>query len=158
MHLPVPLREARALPRHARQGGRGRQAPQVLAGRAGRQGLEAAQSLLQPLHGRLHGAQAPRAEAAQDGGERGRRDLWPLLHESGQVPDHEHLRGPGQVRASRGQELRDELRVPDQRLGGLPGLRGCPVEVLTDLPLPEEKVYPGGYAPPPHPPDPSHPL
>ena len=33
--LPVALREARALPRHARGGGRGRQAAQVPAGRAG---------------------------------------------------------------------------------------------------------------------------
>ena len=95
--------------------------------------LEAAQGLplrLQPLHGGLHGAQAQRAEAAQDGGERGRREahperhLRPLLHEPRQVQEHERLRGPGQVRAGRGQELRDELRAPDQRLGGVPGLRG----------------------------------
>ena len=49
--LPLALREARALPRHARGGGRGRQAAQVPAGRPGRQGLEAAQGLplrLQP--------------------------------------------------------------------------------------------------------------
>ena len=32
--LPLALREARALPRHARGGGRGRQAAQVPAGRA----------------------------------------------------------------------------------------------------------------------------
>ena len=52
--LSVALREARALPWHARRGGRGRQAAQVPAERAGRQGLEAAQGLplrLQPLHG-----------------------------------------------------------------------------------------------------------
>ena len=73
-------RSASASPRRPalpRRGGRGRQAAQVLAGRAGRQGLEAAQGLplrLQPLHGGLHGAQAQRAEAAQDGGERGRRE------------------------------------------------------------------------------------
>ena len=71
-------------------------------------GLEAAQGLplrLQPLGG-LHGAQAQRAEAAQDGGERGRREggeadlerhLRPLLHEPRQVQEHERLRGPGQV-------------------------------------------------------------
>ena len=41
-----------------------------------------------------------------------------------QVQEHERLRGPGQVRAGRGQELRDELRAPDQRLGGVPGLHG----------------------------------
>ena len=37
-----------------------------------------------------------------------------------QLQAHERLRGPGQVRAGRGQELRDELRAPDQRLGGVP--------------------------------------
>ena len=37
---------------------------------------------------------------------------------------NERLRGPSQVRAGRGQELRDELQAPDQRLGGVPGLRG----------------------------------
>ena len=65
--------------------------------------------------------------------ERGRREggeahperhLRPLLHEPRKVQEHERLRGPGQVRAVRGQELRDELRAPDQRLGGVPGLRG----------------------------------
>ena len=58
--LPVALREARALPRHARRGGRGRQAAQVTCWR---QGLEAAQSLplrLQPLHGALR-TPTPRA-------------------------------------------------------------------------------------------------
>ena len=48
---------------------------EVALGRAGWQDLEAAQSLplrLQPLHGGFHGAQAQRAETAQDGGERGR--------------------------------------------------------------------------------------
>ena len=105
--LPVALREARALPWHARRGGRGRQAAQVPAGRAGCQDLEAAQSLplcLQPLHGGFHGAQAQRAEAAQDGGERGRREggeahperhLRPLLHEPRQVQEHERLRSSG---------------------------------------------------------------
>ena len=52
------------------------------------------------------------------------RHLRPLLHEPRQVQEHERLRGPGQVRAGRGQELCDELRAPDQRLGGVPGLRG----------------------------------
>ena len=47
------------------------------------------------------------------------RHLRPLLHEPRQVQEHERLRGPGQVRAGRGQELRDELRAPDQRLGGV---------------------------------------
>ena len=70
------------------------------------QGLEAAQGLplrLQPLHGGLHGAQAQRAEAAQDrgcreGGEaHPERYLRPLLHEPRQVQEHERLRGPGQV-------------------------------------------------------------
>ena len=42
------------------------------------------------------------------------RHLRPLLHEPRQVQEHERLRGPGQVRAGRKQELRDELRAPDQ--------------------------------------------
>ena len=40
----------------------GRQAAQVPAGRAGRQGLEGLPLRLQPLHGGLHEAQAQRAE------------------------------------------------------------------------------------------------
>ena len=90
---------------------------------AGRQGLEAAQGLplrLQPLHGGLHGAQAQRAEAAQDGGERGcqeghpERHLRPLLHEPRQVQEHERLRGPGQVRAGCGRSVTNfELQIND---------------------------------------------
>ena len=62
----------------------------------------------------------------KDGGERGCREggeahperhLRPLLHEPRQVQEHERLRGPGQVRAGRGQELRDELRGA-HRAGG----------------------------------------
>ena len=47
-----------------------------------------------------------------------------LTRRPGRASEHERLRGPGQVRAGRGQELRDELRAPDQRLGGVPGLCG----------------------------------
>ena len=54
---------------------------------------------------------------SREGGEaHPERHLRPLLHEPRQVQEHERLRGPGQVRAGRGQELRDELRAPDQRL------------------------------------------
>ena len=109
---PQTWRSASASPPRPARSFCGRQAAQVPAGRAGRQGLEAAQTLplrLQPLHGGLHGAQAQRAEAAQDGGERGRREggeahperhLRPLLHEPRQVQEHERLRGPGQGKSS----------------------------------------------------------
>ena len=71
-HLPVPLR-ARALPRHARRGGRGRQAPQVLAGRAGGQGLE--------LHRAYRFACSPSWQASwssstASGGSLKRRGAW----------------------------------------------------------------------------------
>ena len=44
---------------------------------------------LQPLHGGLHGAQAQRAEAAQDGGERGRREGEPRRLSEPQKKDPE---------------------------------------------------------------------
>ena len=52
------------------------------------------------------------------------RHLRPVLHEPRQVQEHHGLRGPRQVRAGSGQAQHDQLRVPDQRLGGFFGLRG----------------------------------
>ena len=99
----------------------GRQATQVPAERTGRQNLEAAQGL--PLSERRQLKTA--GSVLREGGEaHSERHLRPLLHEPQQVQEHKRLRGPSQVRAGRGPELRDELRASDQRLRGVPGLRG----------------------------------
>ena len=103
------------LPRHARRGGCGRQAAQVPAGRAGRQGLEAAQGLPPSWWASWSSSTASGGSSRRRRAWSPRRHLRPLLHEPRQVQEHERLRGPGQVRAGRGQELRDELRAPDQR-------------------------------------------